>query len=63
MLGPPGKAEVRVEGPDREPIAGARVRVERFGRESTNVPDDVVDLIEVKTDRMALPNHRCRGQR
>jgi hypothetical protein len=38
VLGPPGKAEVRVEGPDGEPVAGARVSVGQFGRESTNVP-------------------------
>ncbi len=54
VLGPPGKAEVRVEGPNGEPLAGARVRVERFGRESTNVPDDVVDLIEATTDEDGL---------
>ena len=31
VLRPPGKAEVRVEGPDGEPVAGARVRVEWLG--------------------------------
>ncbi len=31
-----------------------RVRVERFGRESTNVPDDVVNLIEATTDQDGL---------
>ncbi|MGP0063644.1 MAG: carboxypeptidase regulatory-like domain-containing protein [Isosphaeraceae bacterium] len=54
VLRPPGKAEVRVDGPGGEPLAGARVRVERFGRESTNVPDDVADLIEAITDRNGL---------
>ncbi len=54
VLEPPGKAEVRVEGPNGEPVAGARVRVERFGRESTNVPDAVVDLIEVIADKDGL---------
>jgi hypothetical protein len=54
VLGPPGKAEVRVEGSDEAPLVGARVRVERFGRESTNVPDEVVDLIEVTTDKDGL---------
>ena len=54
VLQPPGKAEVRVEGPNGEPVAGARVRVERFGRESTNVPDPVADLIEVIADKTGL---------
>jgi Carboxypeptidase regulatory-like domain len=54
VLGPPGKAEVRVEGPDGKPLPGARVRVERFGRDWTNVPDAVVDLIEATTDKDGL---------
>ena len=54
VLGPPGKAEVRVEGPNGEPVAGAGVRVEQFGRESTNMPDPVVDLIEAIADQDGL---------
>jgi len=54
VLEPPGKAAVRVERPNGEPLAGARVRVERFGRDSTTVPDAVIDLIEAKTDKDGL---------
>lgn len=55
VLKPPGKAEVRVERPNGEPMLGAKVRVEWFGRQSwTNVPDAVADLIEVTTDKDGL---------
>ncbi len=50
VLGPPGKGEVRVEGPDGEPVAGARIRLEWFGRGGLHVPESVEDLIEATTD-------------
>jgi hypothetical protein len=53
-LGPPGKGEVRVEGPNGEPIAGARIRLEWFGRGQINVPEAVEDLIEAVTDKDGL---------
>ena len=51
VLGPPGKGEVRVEDPDGQPVAGARVRLEWFGQERINVPEAVEDLIEATTDK------------
>ena len=54
VLRPPGRAEVRVEGPERQPLAGARVRVEGIGRVSINVPDPVADLTEAITDKDGL---------
>jgi hypothetical protein len=50
VLGPPGKGEVRVEDPDGQPVAGARIRLEWFGQEGINVPEAVEDLIEATTD-------------
>ncbi len=50
-LGTAGKGEVRVEDPDGRPVAGARIRLEWFGREHINVPEAVEDLIEATTDR------------
>ncbi len=51
VLRPPGKAEVRVEGPDGDPVAGARVRVQWLGSPATYVPDEVGELIEATTDK------------
>jgi hypothetical protein len=50
-LGPPGKGEVRVEGPDGRPMPVARIRLEWFGPEQINVPEAVEDLIEATTDQ------------
>jgi hypothetical protein len=54
VLGPPGKAEVRVEGPDGRPAVGVRVRVKGLTRDYSNVPDPVVDRIEATTDANGL---------
>jgi hypothetical protein len=51
VLGPPGKGEVRVEDPNGQPVAGARIRLEWFGQEQINVPEAVEDLIEATTDK------------
>ena len=51
VLGPPGKGEVRVEDPNGQPVAGARIRLEWFGHEQINVPEAVEDLIEVTADK------------
>ena len=51
VLRPPGKGEVRVEDPNGQPVAGARIRLEWFGREQINVPEAVEDLIEATTDK------------
>ena len=50
VLEPPGKAEVRVEGPDGKPVGGAKVLVERFRSDYTNVPDVIAELIAATTD-------------
>ena len=49
-LRPPGKAEVRVEAPGGEPVAGARLRVQWLGGRVTYVPDEVGELVEATTD-------------
>jgi hypothetical protein len=54
VLGPPGRGEVRVEGPNGEPVAGARIRLEWFGHGQINVPEAVEDLIEAATDKDGL---------
>jgi hypothetical protein len=54
VLGLPGKAEVRVEGPDGAPVAGARVRVEWVGPAALHLPDVVEDLIETVTGKDGL---------
>ena len=54
VLGPAGKAEVRVEGPDGHPIAGAKVRVERCGPDSLRLPEEVTNLIETAIDKDGL---------
>ncbi len=51
VLGPPGKGEVRVEDPNGQPVAGARIRLESFGHGEVNVPEAVEDLIEATTDQ------------
>ena len=50
-LRPPAKGEVHVEDPQGRPVAGARIRLEWFGREQVNVPEAVEDLIEATTDK------------
>jgi hypothetical protein len=49
VLEPPGKAEVRVEGPDGQPLRGVKVLPERFKTHYTNVPDVVADLASATT--------------
>jgi hypothetical protein len=49
VLEPPGKAEVRVEGPDGRPLAGVKVLPERLKTHYTNVPDVVADLASATT--------------
>jgi hypothetical protein len=49
VLGPPGKAEDRVERPDGRPLAGARVRIYWFGPNAIHLPEAVEDFIEVNT--------------
>ena len=51
VLGPPGNGEVRVQDPDGQPVAGARIRLEWFGPDRVNVPEAVEDLIEATTDK------------
>ncbi len=53
-LKPPGKAEVRVEGPNGEPLAGVQVRVTSFGGDLTNGPGVVVDLVKATTNKNGL---------
>ena len=54
VLGLPGKAEVKVVGPDGEPVASARVSLGQFGRELTIVPRAVVNLTDATTDQNGL---------
>ncbi len=49
-LDPPGKGEVWVEDSSGRPVAGARIRLEWFGPEHINVPEDVENLIEATTN-------------
>ncbi|AGA31486.1 carboxypeptidase regulatory-like domain-containing protein [Singulisphaera acidiphila] len=49
VLQPPGKAEVRVEGPDGQPLSGVRVLPERLRSHFTVVPDVVAELTSVTT--------------
>jgi hypothetical protein len=49
VLQPPGKAEVRVLGPDGEPLRGVKVLPERLKAHYTNVPDVVADLAAATT--------------
>ena len=49
-LGPPGNASFRVEGPAREPVGSARVRVTMLRRDSRLVPVELSRQAEVTTD-------------
>ncbi|MEJ7636659.1 MAG: hypothetical protein WKF75_01410, partial [Singulisphaera sp.] len=49
VLEPPGKAEVRVEGPDGRPLSGVKVLPERLKTHHTNMPDVVADLAAATT--------------
>ena len=49
VLEPPGKAEVRVEGPDGQPLGGVKVLPERLKTHATHVPDAVADLASATT--------------
>jgi protocatechuate 3,4-dioxygenase beta subunit len=48
-LGPPTGTELRVVGPDEEPVAGARVRVERL-QPFRGLPEPLADRLEATTD-------------
>ena len=50
VLGPPAGSSFRVEGPGREPIAGATVRVTRLDRESGVVPEELAGKFGATTD-------------
>ena len=43
-LGPPGKAQVRVEGPDGRPIPGARVLPGRLKARQAPIPDPIAEV-------------------
>jgi Carboxypeptidase regulatory-like domain len=49
VLEPPGKAEVRVLGPDGQPLRDVKVLPERLKTHYTNVPDVVADLAAATT--------------
>ena len=49
VLEPPGRAEVRVEGPDGKPLGGVKVLPERLKTHYTNVPDIIADLASATT--------------
>ncbi len=49
VLEPPGKAEVRVEGPDGRPLGGVKVLPERLKAHHTNMPDVVAVLASATT--------------
>jgi hypothetical protein len=49
VLEPPGRAEVRVEGPDGKSRGRVRVLPERLKTHNTNVPDIVADLASATT--------------
>ena len=49
VLEPPGKAVVRVEGPDGQPLRGVKVLPERLKTHYTNVPDVVAELAAATT--------------
>ena len=54
VLEPPGRAEVRVEGPEGEPVAGARVLMERLRSDFTLVPDAIAEMTAATTDAGGL---------
>jgi len=49
VLGPPARTEVRVEGPDGAPVAGARLNVQQIKSEPMPVPEPLGDLAERAT--------------
>jgi Carboxypeptidase regulatory-like domain len=49
VLEPPGMAEVRVEGPDGQPLGGVTVLPQRLKTHNTNVPDIVAGLASATT--------------
>ena len=49
VLKPPGKAEVRVEGPDGRPAGDVRVLPGRLRTDFTNIPDAVAEIIAATT--------------
>ena len=49
VLEPPGKAEVRVERPDGQPLQGAKVLPQRLKTDYTTVPDAVAELARATT--------------
>ena len=55
VLPPPGRAEVRVEGPDGQPLGGVRVLPERLKTHFTALPDVVAELASTTTDQTAWP--------
>ena len=59
VLEPPGKAEVRVVGPDGQPLGGVKVFPERLKTHYTTVPDVVADLAAARTGLDGLRRHRC----
>ena len=51
----PGRAGVRVEGPDGQPLSGVRVLPERLKTHFTVVPDVVAELTSATTRSTAWP--------
>jgi hypothetical protein len=49
VLEPPGKSQVRVLGPDGEPLRGVKVLPERLKTHHTNIPDVVAELAAATT--------------
>ena len=49
VLEPPGKAEVRVDGPDGQPLAGVKVLPQWLKTHYTTVPDVVAELAAATT--------------
>jgi len=49
VLGPPGKVQVRVEGPDGRPVAGAVVRPERLTNQDALIPGEIAEKASATT--------------
>lgn len=49
VLKPPGRAEVRVEGPDGQALSGVKVLPERLKSQSTGLPDEVAEFASATT--------------
>jgi len=49
VLEPPGQAEVRVEGPEGQPLSEVRVLPGRLRTHYTNIPDAVAELVAATT--------------